>query len=356
MTTQRHDAAHQQSLLQRSFDEPAGDSPALSVVAPCYNESESLPELHRRVSQVCRDQVGDSYELVLINDGSADGTWSSIRSLAETDPHIVGVNLSRNYGHQLALSAGLSICRGRRILIIDSDLQDPPELLPQMMTLMDQGADVVYGQRENRLGETWFKRASAALFYRLLKRLVDIEIPLDAGDFRLMSRRALDVLNAMPEQHRFIRGMVSWIGLDQRPVVYRRDKRFAGETKYPLRRMLKFAVDAITGFSIQPLRAAVHLGVLLGLGSLALLLITLYGWLAGETVTGWTSLMTVILLLGSVQLLVLGVIGEYLGRLYLESKHRPLFVIDRVVRSEADAQSTSAPAAASSPALREMSR
>jgi len=330
MTTQRHDAAHQQSLLQRSFDEPAGDSPALSVVAPCYNESESLPELHRRVSQVCRDQVGDSYELVLINDGSADGTWSSIRSLAETDPHIVGVNLSRNYGHQLALSAGLSICRGRRILIIDSDLQDPPELLPQMMTLMDQGADVVYGQRENRLGETWFKRASAALFYRLLKRLVDIEIPLDAGDFRLMSRRALDVLNAMPEQHRFIRGMVSWIGLDQRPLPYQRQERFAGETGYPLRKMIRFALDAITGFSIQPLRIATHFGVMFGLGGFVMLMVALYGWLTGRAIEGWTSLMTVILLLGSVQLLVIGVLGEYVGRLYTESKRRPLYVIAEI--------------------------
>jgi len=330
MTTQRHDAAHQQSLLQRSFDEPAGDSAALSVVAPCYNESESLPELHRRVSQVCRDQVGDSYELVLINDGSADGTWSSIRSLAETDPHIVGVNLSRNYGHQLALSAGLSICRGRRILIIDSDLQDPPELLPQMMTLMDQGADVVYGQRENRLGETWFKRASAALFYRLLKRLVDIEIPLDAGDFRLMSRRALDVLNAMPEQHRFIRGMVSWIGLDQRPLPYQRQERFAGETGYPLRKMIRFALDAITGFSIQPLRIATHFGVMFGLGGFVMLMVALYGWLTGRAIEGWTSLMTVILLLGSVQLLVIGVLGEYVGRLYTESKRRPLYVIAEI--------------------------
>jgi len=356
MTIKQTDARSLLSRLQESQDGLGDADVALSVVAPCFNEFATLPELHRRVAKVCQVQAGDDHEIVLINDGSSDGTWSAILALAAADPHVVGVNLSRNHGHQLALSAGLTVCRGRRVLIIDADLQDPPELLPEMMALMDDGADVVYGQRESRSGETWFKRMSAAAFYRLLRRMVDIEIPLDTGDFRLINRRALDILNAMPEQHRFIRGMVSWIGLDQRPVVYRRDKRFAGETKYPLRRMLKFAVDAITGFSIQPLRAAVHLGVLFGLGSLALLLFTLYGWLAGETVTGWTSLMTVILLLGSVQLLVLGVIGEYLGRLYLESKHRPLFVIDRVVRSEADAQSTSAPAAASSPALREMSR
>jgi dolichol-phosphate mannosyltransferase len=330
MTTQRHDAAHQQSMLQRSWDEPARDIPALSVVAPCYNEFDSLPELHCRVSKVCSDQVGDSYEFVLINDGSSDGTWPSIRALAEADSHIVGVNLSRNYGHQLALSAGLSICRGRRILIIDSDLQDPPELLPQMMALMDQGADVVYGQRGGRLGETWFKRLSAALFYRTLKRLVDIEIPLDAGDFRLMSRRALDVLNAMPEQHRFIRGMVSWIGLDQRPLVYERQERFAGETGYPLRKMVRFALDAITGFSTQPLRIATHFGVIFGLGGLVMLACALYGWLTGRAVEGWTSLMTVVLMLGSVQLFVIGVLGEYVGRLYMEAKRRPLYVIDEI--------------------------
>ena len=329
MTTQRHDAAHQQSLLQRSWDATAGGV-TLSVVAPCYNEFESLPELHRRVSKVCQEHVGDGYEFVLVNDGSADGTWSSIRSLAESDPHVVGVNLSRNYGHQLALSAGLSVCRGQRILIIDSDLQDPPELLPQMMALMDQGADVVYGQRENRLGETWFKKLSAAVFYRILKRLVDIEIPLDAGDFRLMSRRALDILNAMPEQHRFIRGMVSWIGLDQRPLPYQRQERFAGETGYPLRKMIRFALDAITGFSIQPLRIATHFGVMFGLGGFVMLMVALYGWLTGRAVEGWTSLMTVILILGSVQLLVVGVLGEYVGRLYTESKRRPLYVIDEI--------------------------
>ncbi len=310
-------------------------SPALSVIAPCYNETETLPELYRRVSKVCREEVGDDYEIVLINDGSSDGTWPSIVSLITGDPHVIGVNLSRNHGHQLALSAGLSVCRGRRVLIIDADLQDPPELLAEMMALMNDGADVVYGQRQSRSGETWLKRASAAAFYRILKRLVDIDIPLDTGDFRLMNRRALDILNAMPERQRFIRGMVSWIGLDQRPVRYRRERRFAGQTKYPLRRMLRLGVDAITGFSIRPLRIAVHFGLLFGLGGFALLVYVLYTWLIGRTVAGWTSVMTVVLLLGSVQLLVLGVFGEYLGRLYMESKHRPLFVIDSIVRNDA---------------------
>jgi dolichol-phosphate mannosyltransferase len=314
----------------------------LSVVAPCYNEIESLPELYRRVSKVCQDQAGDAYEIVLVNDGSSDATWSAILALTERDPHVVGVNLSRNYGHQLALSAGLSVSRGQRILIIDSDLQDPPEILPQMMAIMDEGADVVYGQRESRLGETWFKTLSAAVFYRALNRLVDIDIPLDTGDFRLMSRRALDILNAMPEQHRFIRGMVSWIGLDQRPLPYQRQKRFAGETGYPLRKMIRFALDAITGFSVRPLRLAAHLGVAFGFGGLAMLAYVLYGWLTGRVVDGWTSLMTVVLLLGSVQLLVMGVLGEYVGRLYMESKRRPLYVIERIAvgKRRTDAQTT----------------
>lgn len=303
---------------------------ALSVVAPCYNEAESLQELYRRVSAVCRNTMGADYEIVLVNDGSADTTWADIRALTRQDPHVVGVNLSRNHGHQLALSAGLTVCRGARVLVIDADLQDPPELLPQMMAEMDKGADVVYGQRTERDGETWFKKTSAAAFYRLLDRMVDIKIPLDTGDFRLLSRRALDILNGMPEQHRFIRGMVSWIGLTQRPVVYRRDERFAGETKYPLSKMIRFAIDAITGFSIRPLRIAIYFGAVFGVGGLIVLAYTLYTWISGQTVQGWTSLMAVVLVMGSVQLLVVGVLGEYLGRLYLESKRRPLFVIDEI--------------------------
>lgn len=314
----------------------------LSVVVPCYNEEDGLAELHRRVTEVCRACVGEDYEFVLVNDGSRDGTWAQIAALAAKDPRIVGVSLSRNYGHQLALSAGLSICVGERILIIDADLQDPPELLPQMMRMMDDGADVVYGQRAVRHGETWFKTASASLFYRMLDRLVEIKIPLDTGDFRLMSRRALDVLNSMPEQHRFIRGMVSWIGLKQVPLLYKRDERFAGETKYPLKKMVRFAIDAITSFSIQPLRLASLFGFLFGLLGLLGTLYALGSWMLGHTVEGWTSVILVVLVLGSVQLFVAGVSGEYLGRLYMEAKRRPLFVIDQVLRHDrAIAQSDS---------------
>jgi polyisoprenyl-phosphate glycosyltransferase len=206
----------------------------LSVVTPCFDEDESIAELHARVTAVARRIVGADYEFVLVDDGSRDATWARMVELSAQDPNVVAVKLSRNYGHQLALTAGLRVCRGERIFILDADLQDPPELLPDMMARMDAGADVVYGLRSERVGETSFKQATAKLFYRVLRHLVDIEIPLDAGDFRLMSRRALDVLNRMPEHHRFVRGMVSWIGFRQEPLPYARSARFAGTTKYPL--------------------------------------------------------------------------------------------------------------------------
>jgi glycosyltransferase involved in cell wall biosynthesis len=308
-------------------------NPRLSIVSPCYNEQESLGELYRRLSEVCKAEVADDYEIVLVDDGSSDSTRSVMRELSESDPHIVGVLLSRNHGHQLALSAGLHVCRGERILIIDADLQDPPELLGDMMKLMDNGkADVVYGQRRERRGEFAFKKLCAFLFYRLLNSLVDIKIPVDTGDFRLMSRRALDELKRMPEQHRFIRGMVSWVGFRQLPLDYDRHERFAGETKYPFGKMLRFAIDAISGFSIAPLRLATYLGFIFSFLGVIFFGYTVYSYLAGIAIQGWTTLMTVVLILGSGQLLVLGVIGEYLGRLYMQSKSRPLFIIEEVMR------------------------
>ena len=305
----------------------------LSVVVPCYNEEDGVLELHRRVSAACNNCVGDAYELVLVNDGSRDATWKVMRELSEVDKHVVAVNLSRNHGHQLALSAGLQMCRGERIFIIDADLQDPPELLSKMMERMDGGCDVVFGQRIKREGETAFKKASAFAFYRLLNRMVDIDIPRDTGDFRLMSRRAVDILNSMPEHHRFIRGMVSWIGMRQEALPYEREARFAGETKYPLSKMIRFAIDAITGFSVRPLRMASYFGFGFGIATLLLLAYVLVYYFLGHTVEGWTSLAVIILALGSVQMFVAGVMGEYLGRLYIESKHRPLFVIQEVVCS-----------------------
>ena len=252
--------------------------------------------------------------IVLVNDGSEDLTWAKISMMAMQDCHIVGVNLSRNHGHQLALSAGLTVCTGERILVIDADLQDPPELLGKMMAEMDAGADIVYGQRIERQGETVFKRATASLFYRFLNRLVEIDIPYDTGDFRLMSRRAVDILNKMPERSRFIRGMVSWIGLKQVPLQYERNVRFAGETKYPLRKMVRFAVDAVTSFSTIPLRIASYIGIIMGCAGILMLGYIFITWLQGHNVQGWTSIMVVVLVIGSAQLLCLGVFGEYLGQ------------------------------------------
>ena len=307
----------------------------LSIVAPCFNEADSLPEFYRRVREVCCSTPCKSYEIVLVDDGSRDATWTIMSGMARSDPNVVAIKLSRNHGHQLALTAGLQYCRGERVLIIDADLQDPPELLPAMLKLMDESrAEVVYGKRRLRAGETRLKIFTAAKFYRLLQRLTDVPIPEDSGDFRLMSRRAVDVLNDMPEHYRFIRGMVSWIGMKQLPFVYDRSERFAGETKYPISKMIRFAIDAITGFSIVPLRVASFLGVSVGLIGLLLLTYTLGSWAFGRVVEGWTSLSSIFLIVSSAQLLVLGCIGEYLGRLYVESKHRPLFVVEDTVYAD----------------------
>jgi dolichol-phosphate mannosyltransferase len=306
-------------------------APFLSIVVPCFNEEPCLHELHARLSAAARGVAGKAYEIVLVNDGSRDGSWEVIRQLAESDPHLVGVNLSRNHGHQLALTAGLDLCAGECILIIDADLQDPPELLPEMISTMERElADVVFGVRRARAGETAFKRATASLFYRLLSRLAETPIPRDAGDFRLLSRRALDAFLSLPEQARFIRGMVAWIGFRQVPIVYDRAERAAGETKYPLSKMIRLAVDAVTGFSIAPLRIASHVGLALFAASLLLLVYIGFAYLTGRTIQGWTSLMLVVVVLGAVQMFVLGMIGEYLGRLFTEVKRRPLYIVSEI--------------------------
>lgn len=304
--------------------------PAISIVVPCFNEEESLPALIDRVSAVCHSAASGDYEIVLVNDGSRDRTWAVITDLTEKLPQVVGVNLARNYGHQIALSAGLQICRGDRVMVMDADLQDPPELLPALLAKMEEGYDVVYGQRLRRAGETMFKRASAKLFYRLLDRMVDVSVPRDTGDFRVMSRRVVDHLNAMPERYRFVRGMVSWIGFRQAALPYEREARFAGESHYPLRKMISFALDAITSFSTLPLRMAAHLGLAAGLLGMLMLGWVLISYAMGDTLTGWASIASIVLILGSIQLLMLGIFGEYLGRMYMESKHRPLFIVQEV--------------------------
>jgi dolichol-phosphate mannosyltransferase len=308
-----------------------------SVVVPCYNEQDALDSLIARLTPVCESEFADNYEIVLVNDGSSDRTWQKISDFAVHLPQVVGVDLARNHGHQLALTAGLQVCRGNLVLVIDADLQDPPELLPQMLRKVAEGYDVVYGQRSLRRGETLFKRATAAGFYRLLEKLIDVPIPRDTGDFRVMTRRVVDQLNAMPERFRFVRGMVSWVGFNQTGITYERDERIAGKTHYPVRRMLALALDAITSFSILPLRFASFLGMAFGIIGLGLLAWVLLAYLNHGTVTGWTSMIAVVLVLGSLQLMILGVFGEYLGRLYMETKRRPLFIIREICGQPAGA-------------------
>lgn len=320
--------------------------PALSAVAPCFNEALGLPEFYRQLTAACRAAAGESYEIVLVNDGSKDGTRDLLRGLAAGDPHVVVVNLTRNFGLQGALTAGLEQARGERILIIDADLQDPPSLLPEMMALMDEGADVVYGQRRSRQGDSLVKRTAAWLFYRQLRRLIDIDIPLDAGNFRLITRRVLDTLKAMPEQHRFFPGLVSWVGLRQVPVVYDRAPRFAGKSNQSLRKLLTLALDGITSFSVLPLRIASYFGLLTGIVALAMLTYSIGSWLLNLAPPGWTSQTTIILVIGSAQLMVLGIVGEYIGRLYMESKRRPIYLVDSIVRQEGVSNSEPAATAA----------
>ncbi len=305
----------------------------LSVVVPCYNEENVLCELHRRITTVSESSVNNSYEIVFVNDGSRDASWKIMQEISHSDPHVVSINLSRNHGHQIALSAGLQMCRGERVFVLDADLQDPPELLTQMMARMDDGCDVVFGQRIKREGESVFKKTSAYIFYRLLDSMTDIKIPKDTGDFQLMNRRTVDVLNSMPEHHRFVRGLISWIGLRQEALPYARATRFAGESKYPMPKMIRFALDAITGFSVRPLRISAYLGIFSSIAALMLLAYIFTQYITGNNIRGWTSLAAIILLLGSAQMLMIGVMGEYLGRLYIESKGRPLFVIQEIVSS-----------------------
>jgi len=319
--------------MQNLHDIAMIDRIAVSVVVPCFNEVDSIGALHNRVWAACRDAVGDDYEIVYVNDGSKDATWARIYAIMQADAHVIGINLSRNFGHQIAVTAGLEHTQGRRVLIIDADLQDPPELLKPMLALMiAEGADVVYGQRTKRNGESRFKLATASLFYRLFRSVSDINLPADTGDFRLISRRVVETLQQMPEQQRFLRGMVAWVGFRQVAFHYERDKRAAGESNYPLKRMLRFSMDAFTGFSILPLRFA----TLLSLAAVSLsLLIGIYiafGLLTDRAVPGWASVMLAVVFFSSAQLLVLGIMGEYIGRLMMESKRRPLFLVDAVVR------------------------
>jgi polyisoprenyl-phosphate glycosyltransferase len=303
--------------------------PDYSIVLPVYDEEESLPELYERLKWLLERLDGDA-EVILVDDGSRDDSFALMLDMNRRDPRFKLLQLSRNFGHQVAITAGLDFAAGRAVIVMDADLQDPPEAVLAMAERWREGFDVVYGVRRERHGETRFKRTTASVFYRLLQRLADVEIPPDAGDFRLLDRKALDAYLAMREHDRYVRGMVSWVGFNQIGVGYNRDERRAGKTKYPLRKMMKFAADGIVSFSNAPLRLALALGFIVSVSSF------IYGFVAillkvtgAFTVPGWTSIIFVTSFLGGVQLIVLGVVGEYVGRTYLESKRRPLYVVNR---------------------------
>jgi dolichol-phosphate mannosyltransferase len=304
--------------------------PVFSVVAPVYNEEETLPHFYRRVVDVM-EGLGEPFELVLVNDGSRDGSYRVMRELHARDPRVRAVDFSRNFGHQVAISAGLDHARGAAVIILDSDLQDPPEVIPELVARWRNGAEVVYARRRRRPGETRCKLLTAAAFYRLIARITAMDIPRDTGDFRLLDRQVVDTLVAMREHHRFMRGLSVWVGFRQEAVPYDRQERFAGTTKYPLAKMVRFALDAITGFSYVPLQLATTLGFLLaGLSLLGILLAAVLR-LSGVAVQGQATTLVVVLLLGGIQLIFLGIIGEYLGRIYDEVRARPLYIVRQVL-------------------------
>jgi dolichol-phosphate mannosyltransferase len=301
--------------------------PEISVIAPVFNEVQSLPEFYRRVRQVL-DGLGVRWELLLVDDGSTDGSTDLIRQLAREDARVRALIFARNFGHQLAVTAGLDHCRGRAAIIIDSDLQDPPEVMADLIARWREGYEVVYAVRAEREGETWFKLFTASLFYRLIYRITDVKIPLDSGDFRLLDRQVVDVLKTMRERHRFLRGMSVWVGFRQTGVPYQRAARFAGQTKYPLRKMLKFAFDAITSFSYLPLQLATYLGFAAALLSiLAIPVVIILRQSGMQAFLGQATTLIAVLFLGGVQLISLGILGEYIGRLYDEAKGRPLYIL-----------------------------
>ncbi len=302
----------------------------ISLVIPVYNESQVIDELVARLQKTARD-LREDYEYVFVNDGSADDTLSRLLKLREKDKHIKVLNFSRNFGHQIAVSAGLNYAHGDAVIVMDADLQDPPEMIHQFVEKWKEGYDVVYAIRKKREGESLFKKVSCKIYYKLLRRMTDVDIPLDSGDFRLMSRRVIDLLNSMGEKRRYIRGLTAWIGFKQIGIEYIRPPRQAGETKYSLKKLTGLAWEGVTSMSVKPLHIAMYSGVFFSAVSFVYLVRVLYVRLfTQEYIEGWTSLMAVILLLGSIQLLCLGIIGEYIGRSAEEIRNRPLYIIDKV--------------------------
>ena len=301
--------------------------PVFTIIAPVYNECEILPELHRRVSAVM-DGLGEPWELILVDDGSSDGSTEQIRALAAQDERVKPLIFARNFGHQIAATAGLDYANGDAVIIIDADLQDPPEVITELVAKWREGYEVVYAVRHEREGESWFKLFTASLFYRLIFRITDVKIPMDTGDFRLMDRKVVDVMNSMRERHRFLRGMSAWVGFRQIGVQYNRAARFAGSTKYPFKKMLRLAINAITGFSYFPLQLATWVGfVAAGLSLIAIPIVIIERLLGNQEFSGQATTLVVVLFLGGVQLISLGILGEYIGRIYDEVKGRPMYIV-----------------------------
>lgn len=307
-----------------------------SVIVPLFNEEEVVGECYNRIKSVM-EKTNDSYEIIFVNDGSRDDTPKKIKALAEADKSLKILSFSRNFGHQAAISAGMKFSSGQAVVVIDADMQDPPEVILEMINLWKKGNDVVYGKRTLRKGESGFKKVTAKLFYRALSSISDIKIPVDAGDFRLLDRKVCDVVNSMPEKSRYVRGLVSWAGFSQTEVLYAREKRFAGKTKYPLSKMIRFAKDAVTSFSIKPLKISAYCGYFLSFSSfLYLVYIVLRKLILDDFEIGWASFMAISLFFNGIILIVLGILGEYIGRIYEEAKGRPMFIVDEKINFEED--------------------
>lgn len=303
------------------------EKPLFSVIVPVYNENDCIQEMYKRVSTVM-NSTGEPWELVVVDDGSRDGSTELIRELSKIQKNVRPVIFARNFGHQIAVTAGLDYAQGKAVIIIDADLQDPPEVILELIGKWREGYQVVYAIREEREGESWFKTATASFFYRLISKITDVNIPLDTGDFRLMDRKVVSVLNSMREKHRFLRGMSAWVGFKSIGVKYKRAARFAGETKYPLKKMVLLALNAITGFSYFPLQLATYVGFIAAGISIVIIPIVIFMRLVGsQAFFGQASTLLAVLFLGGVQLICLGILGEYIGRIYDEVKGRPLYIV-----------------------------
>lgn len=306
-----------------------------SVIVPMYNEEEVITETYKRLTKVM-DGIGKNYEIIFINDGSCDNTRAIISEFCKNNKKIKMIDFARNFGHQIAITAGMDYAAGECMVIIDGDLQDPPELIPDMIKIWRNGYDVVYGKRKSRYGETFFKKITAKAYYRILRGLTNVEIPVDTGDFRLIDRKVCDALKQLPERSRYVRGLMSWVGFKQIAIEFERSERFAGETKYPLKKMLKLAMDGIMSFSYKPLKLASYIGAILsGISFLYLIFVLFQKLFFPETAqSGWTSLIAVSLFFNGIILLMLGIIGEYIGRIYEEAKGRPLYIISELKNME----------------------